>query len=368
MAMGALLLADLAIRATDLNVMYTDAGMFPRGLIRHHYTSRWYWSFHLANGSLPYQAALFGIATVFAVALLLGLKTRFAVIASWLMLVSVQHRVPPVLSGADILFRVLLFWAMFLPVERAWSLDRWLAQRRHGTTIHGGAENILSVASAAILLQIALVYLFSAIFKSNTIWIRGEAIAGILQHDFYASRLSANLLQFRGLLKAGTWGTLFLEWAAPVFLFVPKHTASFRIWLVTALGGMHLCIGLFLMVGLFSAVSLTGLILFLPAEFWDRLLALFSPNRKSVQLNCHLAPNHSVAKARTPLTRLAEDVCLLLLIYVIALNINTLSGRPLAWLAPENWKPLTMGCALGQRWGCSNRFHQRTVGTWPRRS
>jgi hypothetical protein len=52
MAMGALLLVDLAIRATDLRVMYTDAGMFPRAEICRLASNIWNWSFHFGSGSL----------------------------------------------------------------------------------------------------------------------------------------------------------------------------------------------------------------------------------------------------------------------------------------------------------------------------
>src|SRR5207249_283346 len=125
MIMGALLLADLAVRATDLNAMYTDEGMFSRALISRLASSVWHWSFHFGGGSAAYQSMLFGIAAALAIALLIGFETRLATIGSWLMLVSIHHRVPPILSGAEILQRILLFWAMFLPLERVWSVDRW---------------------------------------------------------------------------------------------------------------------------------------------------------------------------------------------------------------------------------------------------
>src|SRR5262249_32796784 len=117
-----LLLADLAIRATDLNAMYTDDGMFPRAEISQRITTVWNWSFHFASGASWYQAILFGISGVLALALAAGFATRIATIGSWLMLVSIHHRVPAVLSGAEILLRMLLFWAMFLPLGATWSV------------------------------------------------------------------------------------------------------------------------------------------------------------------------------------------------------------------------------------------------------
>jgi hypothetical protein len=350
MAMGLLLLAELAIRATDLNVMYTDDGMFPRAEICRRATTIWNWSFHFASGSGGYQAMLFGLAAGLAMALLAGFETRLAAIGSWLMLVSLHHRVPPILSGAEILFRMLLFWAMFLPLERVWSLDGWLDQRRGRAAIPGDKAHVLSVASAAILLQMALMYLFSAIYKSNLVWLRGEAIEGILAHSFYGSPAGAYLLKFPRLLTAMTWGTFALEWAAPLLLFSPRGATRIRLALIAALAAMHVAIGLCLEVGLFSHVALAGLILFLPAEFWNsRLLARFSRTSEPVQ---QLAGAERYrAKESGPLTYVTQGLCLMLLLYVLAININRLPGHPLAPLAPEKWKPLTTALGLGQRWG-----------------
>ena len=350
MAMGALLLVDLAIRARDLNVMYTDGGMFSRAEICRLATTIWNWSFHFGSGSWGYQAMLFGIAGVLALSLLAGFETRWAAIGSWLMLLSIHHRVPPILSGAESLLRMLLFWAMFLPLERVWSLDGWLDKRRRGALTDGVESHVRSIASAAILLQMGLVYLFSAIFKSNTVWFRGEALAGILAHDFYASPPAAYLLQFPRLLIGMTWATFVVEWAAPVLLFFPRGTARLRLGIIAALAAMHVGIGLCLEVGLFSVVSVAGLTLFLPAEFWNScLLARFVRKPQSVtQLT---EPGQHLAKKRPPLFYATQGLCLIALIYVLAVNLNSLPNHLLAPMALERWRPLARGLGLSQRWG-----------------
>jgi hypothetical protein len=349
MAMGALLLVELAVRASDLSAMYTDEGMFPRAEICRRATTIWNWSFHFGSGSWGYQAMLFGLAAALALALLAGFETRLAVIGSWLMLVSIHHRVPPILSGAENLLRMLLFWAMFLPLARAWSVDSWLNKRGGRAARQGGNEPVLSIASAAILLQMGLMYFFSAIYKSNVVWFHGEALAGILAHDFYASPPAAYLLQFPRLLSAMTWGTLALEWAAPVLLFFPRSTAWVRVGMVAALAAMHIGIGICLEVGMFSYVSLAGLTLFLPKEFWNsRALARFLPRPEGV---AQPAETHRYIKKRPPLYYATQGVCLMVLIYVFAVNINSFPSHPLAPLTPERWRPLTRGLGLTQSWG-----------------
>lgn len=332
-----LLLIDLATRAADLTAMYTDGGMFPRAEICRLATSIWNWSFHFGSGSSGYEAVLFCVAAVLALALLVGYETRLAAIGSWLMLVSIHHRVPPILSGAENLLRMLLFWAMFLPLGRVWSLDVWLNRRRGVTS---PSPPILSLASAAILLQMALMYLFSAIPKINADWLQGHAMAGILQHDFFASPAAAFPLQFPRLLPVVTWGTLALECAAPFLLFSPIATARVRMIAIAALAIMHIAIAVFLEVGLFSFVSMAGLCLFLPAEFWNsNLLRRFS------------RPLDQGAYPRPKPSYLAQAACAVSFAYVIALNLNSFPSRPLAPLAPDRWRPLSRGLGLSQSWG-----------------
>jgi hypothetical protein len=72
---------------------------------------------------LFFQALLFGIAAVAALAMLVGYRTRLAVFVVWVLVLSIQVRNPFLDSSADDLLRLLLFWAMFLPLGAYWSVD-----------------------------------------------------------------------------------------------------------------------------------------------------------------------------------------------------------------------------------------------------
>ncbi len=124
-AMAMLIIIDLIRRSRDLVAHYTDFGVLPRTALIEEY-SRWRISLHLANGTWEFQALLFTIAGIFAVALLLGYRTRVVTIASWFMLASLHARNPLLLDGGDVLLRVTLFWAIFLPWGACWSIDRAL--------------------------------------------------------------------------------------------------------------------------------------------------------------------------------------------------------------------------------------------------
>lgn len=345
-AVGCVLLGDLFVRATFLSAMYTDAGIFPRTVIVRHLATPWNWSFHLGGGSWGFQAGLFGLAGALAVALVAGYRTRLATIGSWLLLVSLHHRVPPILSGADVLLRMLLFWGMFLPLGREWSVDGWRARQQGTSPSAPPGRLVVSVASVGMLLQMPQMYFFSAIFKSNAEWMRGDVLAGALMHDFYASPMGSVLLHYPGMLRGLTWWTLALEWVAPVLFFVPRFTTALRLFCVGSLAALHLGILVFLEVDLFSFVALAGLIVFLPPPVWNRcvrpFLAVSAPDAGSMGV----AP-----PARPSRGSMAAGVCCgLALAYVVTVNVAGLPGQPLGRLTPSDRSFPSTALGWGQKW------------------
>ena len=116
-----LALADLISRATDLSAHYTDTGVLPRYALLQELPSRWRFSLHLLSGDAFVQAALFILAGLAALALLIGLRTRLMTVIVWVFLVSLHERNPLVLNAGDTLLRMLFFWGMFLPLGVYWS-------------------------------------------------------------------------------------------------------------------------------------------------------------------------------------------------------------------------------------------------------
>ena len=163
-ALGTIVLVDLVGRWSDIRVHYTDAGLFPREQAIAN-LNPWRWSVFLLNGTEVYARLVFLVAIAIAIAVILGYRTRIATIALWVLLLSLQARNPLVLSAADAFLRMLVFWAMFLPLGAAWSLDRRLGRQPAST-----GTRVASVATAALFLQIAFVYLFTAMLKTGDAW------------------------------------------------------------------------------------------------------------------------------------------------------------------------------------------------------
>jgi hypothetical protein len=114
--LAATVLADLTFRSKSLVAHYTDLGVLPRWTLIQTELYPWQFTLNLLSGEPLFQAFLFGVTALAALGMLVGYRTRLMTIVVWVMVLSIQWRNPLVLSGADNLLRVLLFWAMFLPL------------------------------------------------------------------------------------------------------------------------------------------------------------------------------------------------------------------------------------------------------------
>lgn len=195
----------------------------------------------------------------------------------------------------------------------------------------------------------AVMYLFSAVFKSNADWFSGSAIAGILPDGFYGKPIAIGLLEFPATLAVLTVSVLTIEWLAPFLLFSPIRTGQLRLWVIGLLAGMHVGVEILLNVGLFSLVSLSGLILFLPPRFWDKLAGRASSTTGDSR-PLGAAERTSPAPARALVSFAAQGTCALAFAYVLFVNINGLPGRFLPWTPVPAFELLTVSCGLGQKW------------------
>lgn len=90
--LAAVVLIDLAIRATDLTAHYTDDGMVPRSLLLQNRLEPWHFSLHFIGGNTFFQGVLFLLAAGAACLFGVGLYTGPATFVCWLLTVSLQNR------------------------------------------------------------------------------------------------------------------------------------------------------------------------------------------------------------------------------------------------------------------------------------
>lgn len=275
-----LILADLANRARSFAAHYGDESVLPRhALLGEHYNDAWI-SLHLAGGELWFQALLFGVAAVFALMLLVGYKTRLATVVSWLLLISLQNINPLVVQGGDIELRMMLFWGIFLPWGRAYSLDAARSFKRPSR------EVITTVASAAALMQVLFVYFFASFLKTGAEWHEElSAVYYALSLDQFSTPVGEYMLQFPVVLMTLTAFVFWLQRLSLPLLFFPAYTHLIRFIATALLILMHAGFALHMQLGLFPYISIVSLLIFLPPFVWNWLFdRLKTPQRRALAL------------------------------------------------------------------------------------
>ena len=272
-ALGLILLADLLIRAPDLVVWLSDSGVAPREWIVQ-WNHDWRFSLYFAHGHWLWAAALNVIAGLSATALLFGYRTKLNTLVSFMLLASLQFRTPMLMQGGDMLLVTMLFWSMFLPLGARFSIDATLVRDRasaHAAS-HNTAARYLSVATAAILLQAMSVYFFSAWLKSGAEWqVDGTAIYYALHLDDMNTWFAQQWRDWHSLTVPLTHYVWWLELVGPVLIFSPWFNPVCRYLGFFAFASLEVAFIFNLQIGLFPFISLTTMLLFLPASFWDRL-------------------------------------------------------------------------------------------------
>jgi hypothetical protein len=270
-AVGLILLLDLWGRGRELTAFYTDAGILPRDawieLVQARGDTSPFWSLQLLSGEAWAQGVLLLINALAATCLLIGYRTRLATIACAVLLYSLQIRNPLINDGGDSLLMCLLFWSIFVPLGAAASVDRLVRG------VAGPARRqVASLGTTALLLQMGLMYWFSAALKSDPIWhTEGSAVYYVMQADLFATRLGIWLRDFPVVMTALTFATWWLEWLGPAVAFSPFWTARLRMAAVLAFWTFHLGLVATMELGLFPWICMAGWLPFVPGTVWDAL-------------------------------------------------------------------------------------------------
>lgn len=364
MAVAAVVLLDLGIRATDLEAHYSNMGVLPLSVLYDKLWNPYLFSLHNSSGLWQLQAVLFLVAAAAASTLLLGHHTRLSTFISWLLLVSVQNRNPMIVQGGDDLLRMLLFWGFFLPWGRVYSLD---ARRRPSPE----QLTYFSAATVAYIVQIALVYWCTALLKSSPEWNRdGTALYYALSLDQVLMPGGRLLYQHPDLMRFLTLATYYTEMLLPFVLFIPFRVAWWRLLFVFVIYGFHLGISLTLFVGLFFLINMASVLGLLPPTALDWLEKRVVPRARQLgfrvaarlqpwqprlaawrqTIGLRLETSGHMAQGLRRLVRGArEGVVLAVLVYVCWWNLDSIVNPRWMMAAPMRW--LGYLVRVDQHWG-----------------
>ncbi len=353
---GFVLLLDLGIRATDLEAHYANMGVLPLYVLFQNIWDPYFISVHTISGLWQVQAVLFVIAAIFAFLLLVGYHTRFVTIVSWFLLLSVQNRNLLIGQAGDDLLRMLLFWAIFLPWGRFYSLDAKKANNPNRKILH------FSAASVGFVVQIMLVYICTALLKNSPEWhTTGEALYYALSLDQVLMPVGKLIYPYPLLLKYLTLSTYYIELYLTLTLLIPIYNSFFRLLVVGVLVGFHLGISLTLFVGLFYLINLVSFLGLLPTPalnwFEAKILPFFQNLGYRLRQYSFEVPSivqvrlmHSVSSAnKKKLKAVTQGFVAVAVLYVIWWNFSNVPQINHPMPPQARWPGMLL--RLDQHWG-----------------
>lgn len=265
---GLIVMADVLYRWEDLTDFYTDVGLVPRSIFTGEMSMPWSFSLHLASGSYFMIAAFFLIHLIFGIMLVVGYKSRWAMIGAYIMTVSVHNRNWLVNNGGDDVLRAILLLSIFLPLGRTFSVDAALRRDKPVT------QDSFSSWNLAFFFQVFAIYFVSYILKDHAIW-RTDWTAFFYSSrlDIFTTPIGSWLRDFPLLGKLITGFSIYLEFLGPLFLIfsfvLGRRWWIIRTVLVFLFIGFHFGIFLTMNIGIFTFICETMWVIFLPGPFWD---------------------------------------------------------------------------------------------------
>lgn len=338
--LGLFVLATLAQSAPHWGEFFTDSGVLPREtLISSEYSDTWL-SFHLGTGYLYTQVGLNLTLAALAVGLIVGWRTPWMVLGCWVLLGSLTARNPFIFDRGNLQLALCLFWGFFLPLGAKWSLDA-----RAGRRCFGQSQGI---AAAALVIQFAQIYLFTAYLKNGPFWLnRGDGLEHSLISPLFATPLSLWLSEAAvPWLSFLNYTVIAGELLVALLLLCPWSVPITRGFAIVLLLGFHLSVACLFTLGLFPWLGAALPLVFLPREFWEG-----AGKRWSDFCDRHFGPIVAVtpplpSKRLTVAWRLGLASCISL---TVLSNFSFTTGYP-QWARTGFVRELSGALRLSQHW------------------
>ena len=310
--LGLVILVDLTMRARDIRVFYTDSGVLPRETLAELFPGLASFSLHALSGALWAQLSLLSVSVLFAVALLVGYRSRIAAFVSFVLLVSLYVRNPFVLNGGDTMLLVFLLLGSMLPIGARWSVDSLGHDERP-------SETVFSVVGAAPLVFLVVIYTSNAVLRyRGELWMTGDAVEWVFSLESVTVLLGPYLAELPIVLEAINWTWVGMLTVSVLLLLL---TGWLRAVLALSFVAAHLGMALTLRLGVFPFVVIAALVLFMPPVFWDRFeglapsprFAAYVPEKFVATSRTHFVPEDF----RSTVRRVFSVVAVLLLVTVV---------------------------------------------------
>ncbi len=259
---GLALLVEFGQMASDIGLFFGLDGYLGAAARAFREPVWWYQSvffYFPADFALHAFYALFMLS---AAMLALGVLTPVAKITAYVLHLSFLHINAAPFYGADNIMSSLLFFLMFAPVGRCWSVDGWLRKRRDWHPVSPYSVRATMVMRL-VQVQLAVMYFFAGFEKlRGDLWWSGDAVWVALNNAEFMNTSEALRNWLAGdywMINLFTYGTLLVECGYPFLVW----RRAWRYWLLIGIVLMHGLVALMMGLYYFSLVMILGNIVFL---------------------------------------------------------------------------------------------------------
>jgi hypothetical protein len=348
---AAVILFDLAIRITDLEIFYSDTGVLPLNFLFENSWNSYFVSIHTISGLWQVQFLLFAFAFFCGVMLFIGYRTRLFTLLSWFLLLSLHNRNGYILQGGDDLLRMVLFWGIFLPWGQYYSCDCLMQSFRFSP------PQIFTVATVAYVLQITYLYTGSALLKGPEWNQNFSAVYYAYSLDQIAYPLTKFFYFNYSLLEKLTFLAYYFELLVPLLFFIPFKHSFFRTLAFLLIMGFHIINASTLFIGLFPLIGICTAVGILPSVAMNKIEHFTSFAREQIKgsfMNIAYYIEHVIRWKQpvefSPFVKSVKTGCLVFLIFfVFDWNFSNLSF--VKSKLSDNLRIIGYGLRLDQNWG-----------------
>lgn len=242
---------------TGASDFLTDAGVYPRSLQFAIGRSLELWTPLNLYGSVWWPMVWLAMLAALGALIAMDRYPRLLSLLAYCVLNALVARNPYIVYGSDKVLQALLFWSMFLPAGRK--------PDERGNTFSSGV-------TAAVLLQIVVIYAVAGFAKSAYYWWTNPIASYLaLQGDAYATEFGKYLTMYPKFLGISTQAVFLIERFGWILLFIPWRNGILRLGAVAAFSAMHVAFGMSLNLQLFPYFDIVLLSIAIPSLFWDRI-------------------------------------------------------------------------------------------------
>ena len=282
--LGFLMVGDLFRRTPDWLAMFSDQGVLPNNIQLWRHSGWGLFSIVTAFSTAPELWALWFVILCTFLCVLVGYKTRIAQVLALVFVSGMNARVLLIENGGYVVYNLLAMWTCFLPMGDRFSVDSLLASMRRRNERNADELNDrtgvieprlllphVSLAAAAVLLQICAIYYFNVIHKTGGAWKNGTAVHYVLYVDRMVTPIVALVRDLAPptLLIIATKFVLMAEAAVPIALSSPLGRTWARRIAVVLMCILHIGFGSTFVLGPFAWAMCVFSTLLFTTDDWN---------------------------------------------------------------------------------------------------